>query len=153
MIRPATDADIDAILDLQERASRDLNAEVFGDAYEASAQTVRERWRAAYVAGESTFLVYDDGGIVGVTIFAPPWFHALHVTPERWGSGVADSLYEHALDDMRQAGETEAFARIWALNTRSIRFFERRGWTRLDWTDRAKDPPHPEVVLYMKALK
>jgi GNAT superfamily N-acetyltransferase len=152
VIRPATDADIDAVLDLQERASRDLNSEVFGDAYHDSARRIRERWRETYAAGEHIFAVYDDGGIVGVTIFAPPWFHALHVTPERWGRGIADALYEHALEVMRQAGEIDAFARIWAVNTRSIRFFERRGWTRLDWSERAKDPPHPEVVLYTKML-
>lgn len=125
---------------------------VFDGDHPAPTEAVRERWRKAFLSNKSSFTVFDDGRVVGVSIVSPPWIHALHVLPERWGQGVGRALHDHAVDQIRAAGEPEALARVWADNHRARAFWEKQGWTALDWSERAQDPPHPEVLLYTKTL-
>lgn len=152
MIRSAVAADLETILDLQEQASQELYERIFGATHAAPNEAIRERWRAAFDSGDQIFTVFDDGEIVGVSIVAPPWMHALHVRPDRWGTGVSRALHDHALDLIRRAGEHEALLRVSNDNHRAVRLWEKLGWTKLDWTERAQDPPHAEVLLYMKIL-
>ena len=48
----------------------------------------------------------------------PPW----------WGTGVAATLHEAAVDEMRAQGYERARLFTPAQHTRARRFYERRGW-------------------------
>ena len=152
MIRPATPADLEPVLRVQEEASRELFAAVFVGEHPPPTDAVRERWRREFTAKPESFVVAEEGEVVAVAIVAPPWIHALHVLPAWWGKGVASELHRFALHQVAAAGEQEALIRVWAQNARARRFWEKHGWTQLEWTERAQDPPHPEIVLYMKDL-
>lgn len=51
--------------------------------------------------------------------------------PEMRGRGVARQLIAGSYQQMRKAGFTRVYARIWHSNTPSIRAFQRAGWQRI----------------------
>ena len=54
----------------------------------------------------------------------------LFVLPPWWGSGVAGTLHEAAVDEMRAQGYERARLFTPSQHTRARRFYERRGWAR-----------------------
>jgi GNAT superfamily N-acetyltransferase len=72
--------------------------------------------------------------------------------PGEWGSGVAATLHDAAVEGLRALGCTEA--RLWVLeeNARARRFYERRGWRPNAETRVVPYPPHPLDVGYSLAL-
>lgn len=84
-------------------------------------------------------VIADDGEVVGFghvgrEASEPPAspergeIYGFYVHPDRWGTGVADSLMAACLDELRTRF---AHAVLWTLrdNPRSRRFYERHGWT------------------------
>jgi GNAT superfamily N-acetyltransferase len=154
VIRDATAADLEHLLDVQERANAAGLSPIFTAEHPLPTSKIRERWRRAFVSGLNRFRVYEDGGrIVGVCIVDAPWLHALQVLPERWGTGVAAALQEDAVRWIRDAGEEDALLRVLAANARARRFWEKHGWELLPGsTTPFQDPPHPDVVTYSRPL-
>jgi GNAT superfamily N-acetyltransferase len=76
----------------------------------------------------------------------------LSVHPEHWGSGLADSIVEAALDDMTAGGAERA--RLWVLtaNARARRFYECTGWVSSGKASRSQFVPHPEMLEYVRHL-
>jgi GNAT superfamily N-acetyltransferase len=148
MIRNATAADLEALLDVQERAS----LETAGKIFDLPTGAIRHRWRDAFGSGSARFRIYEsDGRIAGVAILTPPWLHALHVVPEYWGTGVAVALHDDCLEII-QAEHKEAFCRLLADNARARAFADKHGWEYTGITMPLQDPPHPLVATYWKPL-
>jgi len=84
-----------------------------------------------------------DGAVVGVAVCGPfrpgvddsaehrpageLWM--LNVDPEHWGTGIAQQLDNHAVDQLRLSFPGE-MAALWVLeaNARGRRFYEKQGW-------------------------
>jgi GNAT superfamily N-acetyltransferase len=96
-------------------------------------------------------LIAEDQGVpVGCAATDDCWLHGFYVVPERWGSGVADTLHEAAL-----AALDCAEVQLWVLedNARARRFYERHGW-RANGEERVVEyPPHPLDVGYSLRLE
>ncbi len=104
---------------------------------------MRERWRRFTESGG--WAVMSEAGFAAVE---GSWLEAVYVSPEAWGTGLADVLHDAALAELRSRGVDRA--RLWVLegNVRARRFYERRGW-RADGTSRVVEfPPHPTDVGY-----
>jgi ribosomal protein S18 acetylase RimI-like enzyme len=144
VLRPLTDADVDAVADVHVRTWRVgyagiMPAEVL-DALDPAAFAESRRSRNAW-PGAQTLVAEDGGTIVGFTSFGPHRrqhggaefmdgigeIYAIYVAPERWGTGVGRALMTAARDALAAAGNTEL--RLWVLtdNVRARRFYERAG--------------------------
>jgi GNAT superfamily N-acetyltransferase len=144
VLRPLTDADIDALAAMHVRTWRAgyagiMPAEVL-DALDPVAFAETRRARNA-PPGAQTLVAEDDGTIVGFVSFGPhPRQHggdeyvggigeiyAIYVAPERWGTGAGRALMAAARDALAATGHTEM--RLWVLadNRRARRFYERAG--------------------------
>jgi GNAT superfamily N-acetyltransferase len=110
---------------------------------------VRERWRT--FAGQ-VLLASVDGFPVGFAGLEPPSLEGLYVVPEAWGTGVAGTLHDRAVESLAAAGAYHAHLWVLEHNVRARRFYERRGW-RADGTSRVVPfPPHPIDVGYTRTL-
>lgn len=96
-----------------------------------------ERWRRNLSEGrrDAPLLVAErDGLVLGMCAFGPDrdgscgevWM--INVSPEAWGTGVGQPLFDRAVEGLSDAGYTEAV--LWVLegNARARRFYERNGW-------------------------
>ena len=153
-VRPATPADVEAVFDVQRRASLAALDHIYPpERYPFPDDAVRDRWREALADPTASVIVAENGsGIVGVAAAREGWLDGLYLVPEAWGSGVADRLHDEALRTLAADGSTSA--RLWVLedNARARRFYERRGWRR-DGSDRVVPfPPHPLDIGYTREL-
>ena len=73
------------------------------------------------ILGFVSFRLEPDGERVGHV-------GALYVAPDRFGSGVGTALLGAAADELRNEGATTAFLWVLAHDTRTISFYEARGW-------------------------
>jgi GNAT superfamily N-acetyltransferase len=147
--RDATDADLEALLDVQERA----NAAALGGVIEPlPLERWRERWVATFRRGRVRFRVVEaDGQIVAVSMLQAPWLHSLLVVPEMWGTGVADALRRDAEAIIGEATGA-GMLRVVAANARAVRFWSKHGWEDSGMAEAHQDPPHPPVLVFMKSL-
>lgn len=74
----------------------------------------------------------------------------LFVMPDWWGQGVAPTLHDGAIDEMRAQGYERARLFTPSLHARARRFYERRGWTadHEEWNERLA----MTMVEYHRAL-
>lgn len=66
--------------------------------------------------------------IQGPRIEGAAWLWHLFVRPDLWGGGLAVRLHDRALAAMREQGYGEARLSTPAVQARSRRFYEKRGW-------------------------
>jgi GNAT superfamily N-acetyltransferase len=89
--------------------------------------------------------VADEGGpVVGFAVTGPSEdsdaepstgeLYAIYLQPERVGTGMGRSLFEHAIGDLRDSGFKAATLWVLATNERARRFYEVAGW-RADGTE------------------
>ncbi|HEY7273731.1 MAG TPA: GNAT family N-acetyltransferase [Actinoplanes sp.] len=144
VLRPLTDADVDAVAAVHVRTWQVGYAGIMPDevlnALDPAVFAESRRSRNAW-PGAQTVVAEDDGTIVGFTSFGPHRrehggsefvpgigeIYAIYVTPERWGTGVGRALMTAARDALAAAGDAEM--RLWVLteNVRARRFYERAG--------------------------
>ena len=143
-LRTATASDAETLAAIQEAASRAAVPHVYPpDRYPFPTDAVRERWRRFTESGG--WAAIGDGGFVAI---AGEWLEAIYVLPEAWGSGLADTLHDAAVTELRSRGVERA--RLWVLerNERARRFYERHAW-RADGTSRVVEfPPNPIDLGY-----
>jgi GNAT superfamily N-acetyltransferase len=135
---------------VQERASVAALAHIFPpELYPYPREAVHARWAAAVGETDTRALIaVSDQEPVGAACVTLGWLEGLYVVPERWGTGLADSLHERALDVVRDLGSDSC--RLWVLedNARARRFYERRGWRENGETRVVEFPPNPLDVGY-----
>ena len=144
VLRPLTDADIDAVAAMHVRTWQAgyagiMPAEVL-DTLDPAAFAETRRARNA-PPGARTLVAEDAGTIVGFVSFGPHRrqngdnqyvdgigeIYAIYVAPERWGTGAGRALMTAAREALAAAGRSEL--RLWVLaeNHRARRFYERAG--------------------------
>src|SRR6185369_4374455 len=85
----------------------------------------RERWRKELVPNAAIVVAEQAGALVGfVTIDGSGYLDQLVVSPDRWGSELANALVDEA-KRLSPAGVTLLVNKD---NSRAIRFYERNGF-------------------------
>ena len=127
LIRPATDADLDAILAIHNDAI--LNSSAIWD-HTPVDRAEREEWMADRVnAGHPVLVVEDGGEVVGYGSYAPwRWKYGYRNTVEdtiylaasHQGRGIGKLLLTELIDHARAAGHHVMLADIESSNAASI---------------------------------
>ncbi|MFJ4161382.1 GNAT family N-acetyltransferase [Microbacterium testaceum] len=134
IIRRGRVADADAIAALHERS----RAAYYGDALEAENAQLDRRpmWRRLLQESDThVFCAAEDDSLVGFLCLR--WqadgteveLHSLYVDPARFGTGIADALYEQFV---AQSGDRQAHLEVWNRNERAEAFYRRHGWIPSD---------------------
>lgn len=104
----------------------------------------RERWRNELVPNAAIIVAEQAGALLGfVTIDGQSYLDQLVVTPDHWGSEIADTLVSEA----KRLSPKSITLLVNDDNTRAIRFYERNGFVR-DGSD--VNPTSGRPVLKMK---
>ncbi|MBD0709255.1 MULTISPECIES: GNAT family N-acetyltransferase [unclassified Streptomyces] len=141
MIRLATAADLDAVVDLHAEARATYYRGHLPEADYRGPEEVaraRESWAAAVGRG-AVLCAVRDGEIVGVAAHGErdglAHLTQLHVRPAHWRSGVGTALHEACVRIWRTAGTPAVRLEVFDRNERAQAFYAAHGWT--------PDPDHP----------
>jgi putative acetyltransferase len=123
ILRPYTDADEDAAIELWRRTWAhhfphiDFNARV---------AWWRERWRQELIPVAHVVLAEQDGTLAGFVTVDPGtlYLDQLVVAPEHWGSAVAVAL----IDEAKRLSPHGLDLLVNKENARAIRFYEKHGF-------------------------
>ena len=136
-IRPFETSDLPALATLHAVSRRHAYADILPAEALArvTPEAMLEEWESLLAKKPARRLIVADesGGMVGfcMTTLHPETaeLNAIHVHPERHGSGAATALHDEILDIMRAAGCGSAI--LWVLegNERAQAFYRRNGWT------------------------
>lgn len=163
-IRPATVEDVPAIGELHTRSRAAAYAGLVpADVLAAMRPAAMVEWwseRWSYERATHRLFVAEDAGAVEGFIYLGPSqtrgaaeLYAIHVAPERVGTGVGRALMETALAELRKLGRRRAV--LWVLegNARARHFYERGGWSA-DGARRAGSigPALTEQLRYSRKL-
>lgn len=98
VLRPVADTDLDAVLDVWDRASR-LGHPFLSDAFHAAE---RDRIAHQWLPASETVVAEDDGAIVGFVSMVGDEVGGLFVDPDRHRQGIGRRLLAHALVGRRR---------------------------------------------------
>lgn len=142
VIRPATEADHDAVLAVHATSRRayyraggvSVADDTVGDGY-------WHLWSQVLRDGHNRVWVADDAGrCVGFLVAGPPWHEALkdrpvleliglYLLPEVWGKGLAHSLHDRFVQFLLDTPTAmEGVLDVWSGNGRALAFYARHGW-------------------------
>ncbi|MFC4070805.1 GNAT family N-acetyltransferase [Actinoplanes subglobosus] len=140
LLRPVDDADLIAVGALHHRS----RAAAYADLVPPETFTARgpeamsawwvERWRWERETHLMT-VAEADGELAGFTYVGPSEtdgaaeLYAIHLAPERVGSGIGRQLMVNALEQLATFGVDRAVLWVLADNPVARRFYERGGWT------------------------
>ncbi|SFB04476.1 Ribosomal protein S18 acetylase RimI [Amycolatopsis marina] len=146
MIRPAREADAEALAQVNVRAWRRAYRGIMDEGYLAAMDPRQraERWRERLRQPDPADLVLaaegTDGrpGVVGYCLVRAPAglpepprvgaVVALYVDPSRWGDGAGGQLHRAALRHLEIRECVEAILWVATANVRSRAFYERHRW-------------------------
>ena len=136
--RPATAADIDAIIDVAEAAwyaayGGMLDPSTIAAAIEEYYDT--ELLEAAIEHDEIAMYVAEDGGIVGFASAEQTWadeveLHTIYVHPDRWGEGIGSALIDRVTAWATEQNVDRIACGVLAANAVGVGFFEAVGFDR-----------------------
>lgn len=156
LMRRATAEDVEAIARIHVAASRAAERGLLPDAaLEAMSIEPRRRiWERIVTEPEHpvrVFVAEDEGGVVGFAASGPlradkrtGELYAIYVDPDRQRRGHGSLLLDAAEEDLRARGCDDAVLWVLPANTRTIAFYEARGW-RDDRAERVEDMHGTEV--------
>jgi len=147
LIRPATEADLDAVGDLCVTAYASAGHLDPADVYAETLRDARTRSETAEI-----LVAERDHRIVGTVTICPPGtpfsevgregeseFRFLAVAPDAWRSGVGEALVEACEERAAARGDHAHVICVIDINDGAHRFYERLGFDRLperDWSPR-----------------
>jgi GNAT superfamily N-acetyltransferase len=149
-IREARPDEARLLAAVQELASVAALGHIFPpELYPYPREAVQARWIAATADPATRTLIALSGEEpVGAAFVSAEWLEGLYVVPEQWGSGLAGSLHDQALELVRELGSTRCHLWVLADNVRARRFYERRGWRENGETRVVEYPPNPLDIGY-----
>ena len=142
-IREAEPTDAQVIASIHVRAWQDAYRGQLSDEYLEGLRVedrvgMQRRMLAEPREGWTTWVALDDDAVVGFAVTGPSEdadaddrtgeVYAIYLEPDRVGTGVGRSLFEHALGDLRSRGFKQATLWVLETNERARRFYERAGW-------------------------
>jgi putative acetyltransferase len=121
-LRPYRAADEDAAIELWRRTWQQAYPSID---FSARVAWWRERWRNELVANASIVVAEQAGAMLGfVTIDAKGYLDQLVVSPEQWGSKLADTL----VDEAKRLSPDGVSLLVNKDNARAIGFYRRNGF-------------------------
>jgi GNAT superfamily N-acetyltransferase len=143
-LRPATDADASQVFEVLYSSRKAL----LPYACLRTADDVRQWTRTVLIPAGGITLAIGAGSVVGVVGTqredGVSWITQLYVAPAHVAQGVGTLLLSHALTALPRPVRLWCFQR----NTRARRFYERRGFEPLRFTDGAANEERLPDVLY-----
>ncbi len=159
IVRRATTRDALAAAGVHCRAAVTAYASIFDPSLtKPTPRSLEPEWVELIAASGSMVLLaiaQPEGTVVGCVAIrrdntVPTGFllARLYVEPDRWGSGIGDTLHHAALDAIVALGSTAA--NLWVLepNQRARSMYERRGWRLVPGPTQANIDPDVVDVLY-----
>ena len=123
-LRPYRPSDEDAAVELWLKTWQQTYPDID---FTARVPWWRERWRNELVPNAAIIVAEEAGVLVGfVTIDTKAYLDQLVVTPERWGSKLADVL----VDEAKRLSPDCITLLVNEDNARAIRFYERNGFVQ-----------------------
>jgi putative acetyltransferase len=149
-IREARTDEAQSLAAVQEFASVAALSHIFPpERYPYPRDAIRARWTEALADPSKRLLIAVTGNEpAGAAFVSADWLEGLYVVPEQWGSGLAGSLHDRALEAVRELGSTRCHLWVLEENLRARRFYERRGWRENGETRVVEYPPNPLDVGY-----
>lgn len=141
-IRPATEADGDAVLAVHA-ASRRAYYQAGGVSVEddTDGEAYRQFWSQVLADGRNrAWVAHEAGRCVGFLVAGPPWHEdvkdrqaleliGLYLLPEAWGKGLAHSLHDRFVQFLLDTPSAlEGVLEVWSGNDRALAFYARHGW-------------------------
>ena len=143
-VRDATPADRQLLATIQEQASTAALGHIFPvNEYPFPLEATVARWETF---GGRVLICRVDERPVGFVGIEGPWLEGLYVLPEGWGTGIAGTLHDLALDVMRSSGVPRRGCGCWSTNTRARRFYERRAGARTARNESCRSPRTPSTL-------
>ena len=138
--RRATEADMDALIELEKTAA---GTRLY------SATTTPEEARE-YLQNTKTYLIYKDGELIGDVAYdlkAPDHAHidGLMVRPDHQGQGIGKAAMEYVLAELKDVPTIDLFTH--PENERAIRLYESLGFKRGETIENAFGDGEPRVVM------
>jgi ribosomal protein S18 acetylase RimI-like enzyme len=139
-IRPARAVDLGAVAAVHTRARTEAYAGIVpaealrAVSADAMAQWWAQRWGHERSTHRMAVAVDRTAGVVGFTYVGPSQvagtgeLYAIHVDPDRQGTGIGRALMRGALATLAELGESRAELWVLAENSPARRFYERGGW-------------------------
>jgi RimJ/RimL family protein N-acetyltransferase len=156
ILRTATSADVDALLDVQHPGAVEGLGHIFPqDQHPFPRQAIASRWLVEIADPKIDVYLYTehDGTIRG---FAAVRVHELlhfGTALDTWGTGLASRFHNALLDaTTRDIPSPTLMLRVFEENRRARRFYEKHGWQPTGRTSRTTFPPHPLLLEYERHL-
>ena len=156
-LRPATSADLEELVDVQQQGAVVGLAEVFPqDRYPFPRDEVLARWRreVADPAIRAYVAVDHDGRVSGFAATRGNELLHFGTRVDTWSTGHAGRLLEAVLAELAVAAPeaTEVWLRVFEANHRARRFYERLGWRANGVRTRTSFEPHPVLLEYRRRV-
>jgi RimJ/RimL family protein N-acetyltransferase len=150
IVRPMTDADLPAIIDLQQAGAIAGLAEVFPqDRYPFPRDAIVARWREEIDDPSiETYVAIDDRGHpVGFAALTGSELLHFGTAIDTWGGGTASELHDVVVGWLR-ARDDQPSLFVFADNRRARRFYEKHGWQPTGATRTGNFPPYPLLLEF-----
>lgn len=151
IVRPMSEADLSALIDLQQAGAILGMADVFAqDKHPFPRDTIVARWRDEIRSSAvETYVATDgDGQLVGFA--ATTGCELLHfgTAVDTWGDGTAQELHE-AVVGLLRAHADRISLHVFADNRRARRFYEKLGWSPTGASRTSGFAPYPVLLEYV----
>ena len=127
VIRPATPADIPALVEIWHQGWHEAHAAHVPQAL-VEARTPEAFEARLHERLEQTTVATSMDRPVGLCMISDAEVYQFYVAPEGRGRGIASRLMEEAERQLRLAGVDRAFLHVIAQNPRAIAFYNKHGW-------------------------
>ena len=154
VIRPATAADVEGILGVQEPGALAGLAHIFPqDRHPFPRAAVADRWREELADAVTAVYVSVDqaGRLTGFAARREDELLHFGTAVDLWGTALARHLHDTLLTTFPRSLRRVRL-RVFAANHRARRFYEKAGWTVTGATSRTRFPPHPVLLEYERSI-
>lgn len=146
VLRTATPADVEAIMEVQQEGSiRALSGIFPQDEFPFPRAELTARW-AEEIDDPSVrvLVILQDGQITGYVALKADQLLHFGTATRTWGTGLAAAAHAEIVELLGGTG------RLWVLagNLRARRFYEKMGWRATGRSVPDDFPPHPELIEY-----
>jgi RimJ/RimL family protein N-acetyltransferase len=154
VLRTMREADVDAVVDVQQLGSVRALSTVFPqDRYPFPRDEVAARWRAEVADPVvDCFVVLHHHGLGGFAATRGDELLHFGIAVEHWGSGLAARAHDEVLEHLRARGLRSAWLRVFTGNARARRFYEKHQWEPTGERSVSSFAPHPELMRYERGL-
>jgi RimJ/RimL family protein N-acetyltransferase len=153
ILRAATQADVDALLDVQQPAAVHGLGHIFSqDQHPFPRAAIAARWRTEIADPDVRVHLYADRNSSIQGFAAIRGHELLHfgTAQPTWSTGLASRFHAALLGAVAESlgTPTTLTLRVFEENRRARRFYDKHGWQPTGRSSRTTFPPHPLLLEY-----